>query len=625
MADYSINPQFANLTGLQPLQSIDVTRGGSLQFQPLQQIQVVSSQPELVAQGVANAIQGIGQGALSGITAKWQKEEDLAKEQRKYKHELDVATIKSASEKEKEDLLLKRQKDLIDYKNRVKNVLPSGFFQNNDETPIERNLPVNNLDLPEVDQTTGENISPDLTSYSDINLIPDQASIQDQISKKVSEQVKALEELSPEYLTASTDGIGPIAPTEKPSLTLQGVEPIVSPEMGQEIAQTRLGLRKTLEETKKATPEVLQAGIYPITSKAQSDALLRSPLAENVKSANLVRNPSTNQYAYVVEQMTPAEIAEKQRQKEESESRISSRQELEKSKSEALDQKKEANVVKHYQDFIKIAQNEPSIKYFEDPKIGVAKFFEKVPDLYSEYDKLMKLSDAAYAKGDSKSVATYRRQVVPLINSMFDEVIRLESGKATTEGQTKLFKDASDMRQKFQTKTDAFLKGGNVLPKEQIDGLLKTTLLSGNQAAEKSNFLILELRNKLKEEGIPESKLPKFYPTDIVLSKDIISTHDDLEYEYNKKKEELDQLKKEKAPESEYETDVLEKQLDLLKFRIKNLDRRIQEQKDKSKSGKGVDAIIGFKELSNRPSGLRTLYGGAMSYPQQQQLTQPQY
>jgi hypothetical protein len=237
----------------------------------------------------------------------------------------------------------------------------------------------------------------------------------------------------------------------------------------------------------------------------------------------------------------------------------------------------------------------------------------------------MKLSDAAYAKGDSKSVATYRRQVVPLINSMFDEVIRLESGKATTEGQTKLFKDANDMWQKFQTKTDAFLKGGNVLPKEQIDGLLKTTLLSGNQAAEKSNFLILELRNKLKEEGIPESKLPKFYPTDIVLSKDIISTHDDLEYEYNKKKEELDQLKKEKAPESEYETDVLEKQLDLLKFRIKNLDRRIQEQKDKSKRGKGVDAIIGFKELSNRPSGLRTLYGGATSYPQQQQLTQPQY
>ena len=94
MADYSINPQFANLTGLQPLQSIDVTRGGSLQFQPLQQIQVVSSQPELVAQGIANAIQGIGQGALSGITAKWEKEESLAKEQRKYAQELELEAAK---------------------------------------------------------------------------------------------------------------------------------------------------------------------------------------------------------------------------------------------------------------------------------------------------------------------------------------------------------------------------------------------------------------------------------------------------------------------------------------------------------------------------------------------------
>jgi len=94
MADYSINPQFANLTGLQPLQAIDVTRGGALQFQPLQQIQVVSSQPELVAQGISGAIQGVAQGALSGITAKWQKEEDLAKEQRKYAQELAIEEAK---------------------------------------------------------------------------------------------------------------------------------------------------------------------------------------------------------------------------------------------------------------------------------------------------------------------------------------------------------------------------------------------------------------------------------------------------------------------------------------------------------------------------------------------------
>jgi cytochrome c556 len=98
MADYSINPTFANLSGLQPLQSIDVTRGGALPFQPLQQIQVVSSQPELVAQGIAGAIQGIGQGALNGITARWAKEEEKVKEERKYEHELELAGAKKKSE-----------------------------------------------------------------------------------------------------------------------------------------------------------------------------------------------------------------------------------------------------------------------------------------------------------------------------------------------------------------------------------------------------------------------------------------------------------------------------------------------------------------------------------------------
>jgi hypothetical protein len=98
MADYSINPQFANLSGLQPLQALDLTRGGSLQFQALAPIEVVSSRPELVAQGIAGAVQGIAQGALTGITARWEKEEEREKEKRKYAHELELAGAKKKSE-----------------------------------------------------------------------------------------------------------------------------------------------------------------------------------------------------------------------------------------------------------------------------------------------------------------------------------------------------------------------------------------------------------------------------------------------------------------------------------------------------------------------------------------------
>ena len=98
MADYSFTPQFANLSGLQPLPALDVTRGAALQFQPLQAIQIQSSRPELVAQGIAGAVSSIAQGALSGITAKYEKEEEVAKEKRKYAHELMLYGAKEKSE-----------------------------------------------------------------------------------------------------------------------------------------------------------------------------------------------------------------------------------------------------------------------------------------------------------------------------------------------------------------------------------------------------------------------------------------------------------------------------------------------------------------------------------------------
>jgi hypothetical protein len=88
MADYSFSPQFANLSGLQPLPALDVTRGAALQFQPLQAIQIQSSRPELVAEGIAGAVSNIAKGALSGITARYEKKEEKEKETRKFAQEL---------------------------------------------------------------------------------------------------------------------------------------------------------------------------------------------------------------------------------------------------------------------------------------------------------------------------------------------------------------------------------------------------------------------------------------------------------------------------------------------------------------------------------------------------------
>jgi hypothetical protein len=102
MADYSFSPQFANLSGLQPLPALDVTRGAALQFQPLQAIQVQSSRPELVAEGIAGAVSNIAQGALSGITARYEKAEAEEERKLKFAQEIAVAEIKAGGDLAKE-------------------------------------------------------------------------------------------------------------------------------------------------------------------------------------------------------------------------------------------------------------------------------------------------------------------------------------------------------------------------------------------------------------------------------------------------------------------------------------------------------------------------------------------
>jgi hypothetical protein len=98
MAEYSFTPQFANLSGLAPLPAVDVTRGGELQFQPLGAIEVPSARPELVGQGMANALQSISEGLFGGIKAKYAEEKELEKEERKHQRALEIYGAKKKSE-----------------------------------------------------------------------------------------------------------------------------------------------------------------------------------------------------------------------------------------------------------------------------------------------------------------------------------------------------------------------------------------------------------------------------------------------------------------------------------------------------------------------------------------------
>lgn len=613
MPDYSFSPQFANLANLQPIQQIDVTRGGALQFQALQPIQVLSSQPELIGQSIAGAVQSIGQGALSGITAKWQEEKELAKEQRKYAHEMDVAKVKASDEKSREDRILQRQKDIIDYKSRMKGSLPSGFFGSEEENQvIEPELRQDETDFPEIDPTTGEDITKEQAKIDFETPLPE-TDLSQQISQRVSEQAKALEGLSPEYLTASTEGIGPVAPTEKPALTLQGIDAsFISPEKGKEIAETRLGLREELKKTEKAIPQVLQPGIYPVKSKKQSDELFRTPLAENVKSANLIRNPKTGQYAYVVEQMTPAEIAEKQMKEEESKSKISSRKQYEGQKQERL-----------YQQYITAAQREDSVKALEDPKFGMSKFAAEIPEFYQQYKDYLAQAESARIKGDKKTEVYNRRMVAETVNAIIDSFARLASGKAVTEGQLNMIKKESiDPLQQFTRLTDSWLKGGVVAPDEQVKSIAKIATSMANEAAQKANFFILGQREKFKEQGVPEKNLPKFYPQDIGLESEAKRTLATLTDDYDVKTQQYDEIKDSKDPKDQYKIDVLRKQIELLEYRIDSLNERISSNELLAKKGKKKQ-FLGHKEFVDRPTGLRDMYGISPFQQMMQQMQQP--
>lgn len=150
MADYSFNPQFANLTGLQPLPAIDVTRGANLQFRPLDKIEIQSSRPELVTEGIAGAISNIAKGALGGITARYEKKEEKEKETRKFAQELlleeakqntknkqflDELKLKIASEHGLEADLDERMAALDEAGRRLGRVNPSG------NTPVVKPSP----------------------------------------------------------------------------------------------------------------------------------------------------------------------------------------------------------------------------------------------------------------------------------------------------------------------------------------------------------------------------------------------------------------------------------------------------------------------------------------------------
>jgi hypothetical protein len=226
---YKFNPQFANLGALQGLQPLDVTRKAEFQLQPLTYAPIQSSRPELVSEGISKGILAAVGGITEGITAKYKTEQAKEEKLAERAHDLKVAALKVKQYDPYIEALktkkLELETDAID--KRIEGSVPAGakrrIYRSIDTEP-----------LPESTETTDDKI--------DFNLTPsglETTSMQgSDMSANIADQAKALENISAEYLTASTDsGIGPIAPIEQPkSMQLGKVSTgLISPEQEKEI------------------------------------------------------------------------------------------------------------------------------------------------------------------------------------------------------------------------------------------------------------------------------------------------------------------------------------------------------------------------------------------------------
>jgi hypothetical protein len=250
---YKFQPQFANLGALQGLQPLDVTRKAEFNLQPLTYAPIQSSRPELVSEGISKGILAAVGGITEGITAKYKTEQAKEEKLAERAHDLKVAALKAKQYDPYIEALktkkLELETDAID--KRIEGSVPAGakrrIYRSIDTEPLQE-------PLPESTETTDDKI--------DFNLTPSGAETvsmrESDMSANIADQAKALEGISAEYLTASTDsGVGPFAPIEQPkSMQLGKVSTsLISPEQEKEI-QSKFepyGIPSVLEKTPPKT------------------------------------------------------------------------------------------------------------------------------------------------------------------------------------------------------------------------------------------------------------------------------------------------------------------------------------------------------------------------------------
>lgn len=525
MADYSFSPQFANLSGLQPLPSLDVTRGAALQFQPLQAIQIQSSRPELVAEGIASAVSSIAKGALGGITARYEKKEEEAKEQRKFAQEEKIARIKAAQsdfeKKEQQKWELKKMKEqnkLI--KERTKGVLPPDVQFEDYDLPSEETTDTDGstiltgelnpegettdevINLEEVpEEVPQESPKTGYVSRQDANAIA--LDVAKQIDPATGLPLSAL----PEYLSAST-GAGPIAPlAEIPSLGLGRVDAsFISPEQEQDIAATSAELGKISEvkpEPEKQIPvgQAKAVKYFQSQEKANEEYAKMYPGWKAAQLPELVQTKSGPAFAVKREIISPEEQEESTRKKRKEDIEIAAAE-------AAPEMSKEQN----------------AILLSQITRLEQDKTYSKALETKDSEDAIFKALSQENGFADIAAINAFQRLVDP--------------GVAVREGDVALIQSALAFRDKYSPEylASQFTKGAK-LPKEDREKMRILTKELTRMALEKANKgPIQKYRTLTKKTGIDPDLL--VMPFDIESPADQKSEKQDLINKMNNASEE---------------------------------------------------------------------------------------
>jgi hypothetical protein len=494
MADYSFNPQFANLSGLQPLPAIDVTRGANLQFRPLDKIEIQSSRPELVTEGIAGAISNIAKGALGGITARYEKKEEEAKETRKFAQEEKIARIKASQsafeQKEQQKWELKKMKEqdkLI--KGRVKDVLPPDVqFEDYESLPTDENQ---TTDTENYNSLTGE-LNPEGTTINeDGNLIEVPSEILQEDNKTglvspqdanaialdVAKQIDPATGLPlsalPEYLSAST-GAGPIAPlAEMPSLGLdRGETSFIQPEQEQKIAAMSAELGKISEvkpEPEKQIPvgQAKAVKYFQSQEKANEEYAKMYPGWKAAQLPELVQTKSGPAFAVKREIISPEEQEELARKKRKEDLEISQA-------ASAPEMSKEQN----------------AILLSQITRLEQDKTYSKALETKDSEATIFKALSQENGLSDIAAINAFQRLVDP--------------GVAVREGDVALIQSALAFQDKYSPQyiTSQFTRGAK-LPEEDRERMRILTKELARMALEKANEgPIQKYRTLTKKTGI---------------------------------------------------------------------------------------------------------------------------